>query len=140
MILIIRIAGQVNLSEKTKETLHRVRLRRKYAAVILPPTPQNMKLLKRIRNYVAYGAIDHDTLIELIMKRGTPKEKGKKIDPEKTAQQLEKNALQSLEIKPFFRLHPPRGGIDAKNHFSTSKKAVLGDNKEKINDLVRRML
>ncbi|KKL95423.1 hypothetical protein LCGC14_1854700, partial [marine sediment metagenome] len=42
-----------------------------------------------------------------------------------------------LNLKPFFRLHPPRKGIKSKLHFP---KGVLGDNKEKINDLVLRML
>lgn len=130
----------VNMTEKMQETLYRIKLRRKYAAVILQPTTNNIKLLKRIRNHVAYGNISREVLLELIKKRAQPKDKSRKINPEKVLEQLEKGNLSSLDIKPFFRLHPPRGGIDAKNHFSTSRKAVLGDNKEKINDLVRRML
>lgn len=140
MILIIRISGMVNMTEKMQETLYRIKLRRKYAAVLLQPTTNNIGLLKRIRNHVAYGNINRETLIELIKKRAQPKDKSKKINQEKVLEQLEKGNLGSLDIKPFFRLHPPRGGIDAKNHFNTSKKAVLGDNKEKINELVRRML
>lgn len=140
MILIIRISGMVNMTEKMQETLYRIKLRRKYAAVLLQLTTNNIKLLRRIRNHVAYGNINREALIELIKKRAQPKDKSKKINSEKVLEQLEKGNLGSLDIKPFFRLHPPRGGIDAKNHFGTSKKAVLGDNKEKINDLVRRML
>jgi len=128
------------MTEKMQETLYRIKLRRKYAAVLLQPTTNNIGLLKRIRNHVAYGNINRETLIELIKKRAQPKDKSKKINQEKVLEQLEKGNLGSLDIKPFFRLHPPRGGIDAKNHFNTSKKAVLGDNKEKINELVRRML
>jgi large subunit ribosomal protein L30 len=44
-----------------------------------------------------------------------------------------------LNIKPFFRLHPPRGGIDSAKHFGI-KKGVLGNNKESINKLIERML
>ena len=42
-----------------------------------------------------------------------------------------------LGIKPFFRLHPPRGGIRSKVHYP---EGVLGNHKEKINELVERML
>lgn len=114
MIIAIRIKGQVGIPRSVKETLFRMRLRRKYSAVLLKPTNDNLKLLKSMRNHIAYGDIDEETHKELIEKRG----KGKKL---------------------FFRLHPPRGGIDSKKHFGVGK-GVLGDNKKKINDLVRRML
>ncbi len=140
MILVIRISGDVDLEEDVKETLFRLRLRRKYVAVIIRPTEVNMKILKKMRNYVAYGPIDKGTLKELVEKRSIPVHKTKKIDYSKIIEELEKSHGRAKEIKPFFRLHPPRGGIDSKKHFGVSKKAVLGDNKEKINDLVRRML
>jgi len=140
MILVIRISGMVNLNKETHEALYRLRLRRKYASVLLKPSTENLKLLRKLRNYIAYGDIDNETLSLLIQKRALPKLKSKKIEPEKIIAQLEKKDASHLDIKPFFRLHPPRGGIDAKKHFGVTKKAVLGDNKEGINALVRRML
>lgn len=139
MIIAIRISGQVNLNEEVKETLYRLRLRKKYTAVLLKPTDLNLKLLKNLRNHIAYGDINKETLKELVEKRAVPLESSKKINPDKIIEQLEKNN-KSPDIKPFFRLHPPRGGIDSKKHFPVTKKAVLGDNKDKINDLIRRML
>ena len=53
------------------------------------------------------------------------------------AYEMRKDIVEELNMKPFFRLHPPRGGINAKIHFP---KGVLGNNKEKINDLIKRML
>ena len=140
MILAIRISGQVNISEKMEETLFRMRLRKKYSATLFKPTVENQKLLQKTRNFIAFGDINKETLLALIEKRGALKIKGAKIDAKKILESLEKKNIQDLEIKPFFRLHPPIGGIDAKKHFGTTKKSVLGDNKEKINDLVRRML
>lgn len=140
MILVIRISGQVNISDKVKETLRRLNLRRKYSAVLLHPNNENLKLLKKIRDYVSYGEIDKATLAELISKRARPLEKNKKVEAEKIIPELEKKSLKSLGFRPFFRLHPPRGGIDSKKHFGVTKKAVLGDNKNKINELLRRML
>jgi len=139
MILAIRISGQVELSHAPKETLHRIRLRRKYSAVLLQATPENLKLLKKIRNQISYGEITNETILELLKKRAQPIKKNTKIVPEEIVSQLDKKKLKDLGIKPFFRLHPPRGGIDSKKHFGTTSKAVLGENK-KMDELVRRML
>jgi len=139
MILVIRISGLVEVPYSVQETLFRMRLRRKYSAVLLKETNENLKLLKVVRNFVAYGPINKETLYALIEKRAQPIDKKKKLDALAVAEQLDKKSLADLNIKPFFRLHPPRKGIDSKLHFPL-KKGVLGDNKEKINDLVRRML
>ncbi len=139
MILVIRISGLVNVPKKINEALYRLRLRRKYSAVLLKPSTENQKLLKKIRNYVAYGDINKEALKKLIMKRAHTIPKESEIDAEKIIWQLEKKSLKKLGIKPFFRLHPPRKGIESKKHFGVGK-GVLGDNKEKINELVERML
>lgn len=141
MIIVIRISGLVEVPEKVQETLFRMRLRRKYCAVILPDSEESDKLLKKVRNFVAFGKLNKETLIELLTKRA--KSIGnKKIDAKSLADSIEKAKsinLSPFGIKPFFRLHPPRKGIETKTHFPIGK-GVLGDNKEKINDLVRRML
>lgn len=140
MLIVIRISGLVGMDREENEALFRLRLRRKYSAVLVKPTPENMKLLQFLRNFVAYGDVTKETLALLIQKRGQPVKKGTRIDAKAVVESLEHKSLEALGLKPFFRLHPPRGGIDAKKHFGTTKKAVLGDNKAAINDLVRRML
>lgn len=139
MILAIRISGMVDKERKVEETLFRMRLRRKYSAVLLKPSVQAQKLLNSVRNFVAYGDIDSQTLKMLMEKRAMPIEKGKKVDAEKIVSAIETKPFKQLGIKPFFRLHPPRGGIESKKHFAVGK-GVLGDNKAEINALVRRML
>lgn len=138
MILVIRISGIPETDSVVEEALFRMRLRRKYSAVILKETKENLGALKKVRNFVAYGKVDADTLQILLEKRGVPLS-GKKIDSAKVMEGIDKKSLEQLGVKPFFRLHPPRGGIDSKIHFGR-KHGVLGDNKEAINDLVRRML
>lgn len=138
MILVIRISGMVEVPTTINDTLSRIRLRRKYAAVLLKETDDNYKLLSHIRNFVAFGTIDNATLTELVTKRGQAL-KGKKIDAIKIVGDIEKKSLEELGLKPFFRLHPPRGGIKSKLHYPL-KGGVLGDNKTDINVLVRRML
>ena len=139
MIIAIRISGQVEMRRDFTETLFRMRMRKKYSAVLIKETPASKPLIQSVRNFIAYGPIDQKTLEELISKRGKLKDsKSKtKIDAKATAAIIMEDGIEKTALKPFFRLHPPRKGINSKIHFP---KGVLGDNGEKINDLVRRML
>jgi large subunit ribosomal protein L30 len=142
MIAIIRISGKVELGKGVENALFRLRLRKKYACVVLEASEELQGTLNKLRDFVAYGTLDRDTLKELIIKRArAPGNKAIKTDAEKVIKELEsgkvKKSWEELGIKPFFRLHPPRGGIDSKQHYP---KGVLGDNKEGINKLIRRML
>ncbi len=136
MIIVIRISGLVEVPTEVNETLFRMRLRRKYSAILLRESKENQKLLQSVRNFVAFGPISKDSLVELLDKRGMSVDK-KKVDAKKAAELLEKKDLSEIGLKPFFRLHSPRRGIKSKVHYP---KGVLGDNEEKINDLLGRML
>jgi large subunit ribosomal protein L30 len=141
MIIVIRIAGMVEIPDNVTETLFRMRLRRKYCAVLLKEDEKSLAVLKYVRNHVAYGKIDSETLKELILKRGKliNKKKMDLITASKIVEGLDKKGLEELGVKPFFRLAPPVKGIDTKIHFGR-RKGVLGDNGKDINELVRRML
>jgi large subunit ribosomal protein L30 len=119
MIVVIRIKGRVGISQKINETLDRLRLRRKYSCVVLKGSEEERGMIKKVEDFVAYGEIKDDVYKELVKIRGKKGKDGK--------------------IKPFFRLHPPRKGIESKKHFGVGK-GVLGNNGEKINELVLRML
>lgn len=114
MIVIIRIKGEIGIRREIKETLNRLRLKKKYSCVVIKPTKEKLGMLKKIRDFIAYGEISEETYKKLVEKRKT-------------------------KIKNFFRLHPPRKGIESKKHFGVGK-GVLGNNKEKINELIERML
>ena len=142
MIAIIRIKGKIGINRDVNETLDRLRLRKKYACVILNESAEIAGMLKKVRNFVAYGKIDAGTLKELIEKRGKLQGKNKeKTEIGKIAGEImnaeKPKKLGEYGLKPFFSLHPPRGGIKSKLHYP---KGVLGDNKEKINELIKRML
>ncbi|MAG11112.1 hypothetical protein CMI44_02270 [Candidatus Pacearchaeota archaeon] len=118
-LAVIRITGQVGLNKPIIETLHRLRLRRKYVCVVFDkPTEVQLGMVKKVRDFVAHGEISEEVYKKLVNKRGQKDAKGK--------------------LKPFFRLHPPRGGIESKKHFGVGK-GVLGENK-KMNELIGRML
>ncbi len=139
MIIVIRIAGMVEIPDKVQATLDHMRLRRKYAAVLFEENEENMKLIQKVRSYVAYGTISEENLMKLLTLRGQPIDKKKKINVSAIISHLGKKSYDELGLKPFFRLHPPRGGIETKNHFGVGK-GVLGDNKENINKLLEKML
>ena len=69
MIIAIRISGLVEIPKKIKEFLYRIRLRKKYTAILLEETKENQALLQQLRNFIAYGQLNKDTLIQLIEKR-----------------------------------------------------------------------
>lgn len=117
MIAIIRIHGRVKINKKIEDTLSRLRLRKKYTCVVLEPNKENLGMIKKLRDFVAYGEISEETYKKLVDARGKKDKDG--------------------NLKPFFRLHPPRKGINSKLHFP---QGVLGNNKEKINELIERML
>ena len=139
MIAMIRIRGEVKVNRDVEETLFRLRLRKKYTCILIQKlNKEQIGMVKNVRNYTAYGEISEKTLENLIEKRGKLLDKTKKKDSKKIAEELIKGkSLEELNIKPFFRLHPARGGIKSKIHFP---KGVLGNNHEEINKLIMRML
>jgi large subunit ribosomal protein L30 len=140
MIAIIRIGGDVGLRKDIRETLERLRLKRKYACVVIKQTEVNSGMIKKVKDFVAFGEIKKDVFEKLIKERGQLIDKTKKIEVKKVVEEIEKGKkYQELNLKPFFRLHPPRKGIESKKHFGVDK-GVLGNNKDKINELIERML
>ena len=119
-LALIRIKGQVGLDTDIVETLHRLRLRRKYICVVLEnPSKEQLGMVKKVTDFIAFGEISDDVYKELVKKRGQKDSKG--------------------NLKPFFRMHPPRKGIESKKHFGVDK-GVLGNHKNQINKLIERML
>ena len=127
------------MDRDVKETLHRLRLRKKYSCIVLNPNKEQTGMINKVENLVAFGEINKETFESLIEKRGQPVDKKKKkIDTKKVVEELENGKkYEDLNLKPFFRLHPARGGINTKIHFP---KGVLGNHGDKINKLVEKML
>ena len=138
MIAVVRITGEVKVKPEIANTLYRLRLRRKYTCVLINSSNKGlMGMLWRVRHSVAYGDIDKEMLVKLLNARGQ-KTDGKKLNAEDAASELiSGKKLEELGFKPFFRLHPPRKGIDSKIQYP---KGVLGNNKNDINKLIERML
>ena len=115
MLVVIRITGQIGLKREVAETLYRLKLRKKLACVLIDEKDEiKIGMVKRVKEFVAYGVIEDKLVKELEKKRGKDKEKG------------------------FYRLHPPIGGFK-KSTKRAFPKGVLGKNKD-IGKLLGRML
>jgi large subunit ribosomal protein L30 len=139
LIVVVRISGMVKVKSEIENTLHRLRLRRKYSCIFLKDTKEMRGMLEKVKYYVAYGTINESTLTKLIKERAKiVGDKKPKEDEKEIAKQLQNGkSLSELKLKPFFRLHPPRKGIKSKLQYP---KGVLGNNKEDINKLIEKML
>ena len=142
LVAVVRISGMVKVRKDVAEALDRLRLRRKYACVVVNMNDKNVAgMLKRVKHYITFGEASDEILGKLIKGRGESVDGRKrelKINEKEVISGLkEGKKLLDFKLKGFFRLHPPRKGIDSKLQYP---KGVLGDNKKDINKLIERML
>lgn len=153
-IAIVRISGEHGLTKEIKTTFKLLNLHKKYTCVIVPNSPEVIGMLKRIKDYTTWGELNKETISMILEKRGRihgnqpltkeyVKEKTK-LEFDQLIEEINSDKKKIKDVpglKSFFRLTPPRGGFErkgTKKPFSIG--GVLGYRKEKINDLVKRML
>ena len=118
-----------------------LKLTRKNHCVVIENTPSSLGMIKKIKDYITWGEISEETLKELFEKRGEAYN-----GPEKDARgKIDYNrkfvTFNKKNYKKTFRLNPPRKGFGRKGIKVPFKVGgTLGDRKEKINDLIKRML
>ncbi len=152
MLAAIRIRGRAGINKDVEKTLKYLRLTRVNHLVILPKTPSIIGMLEKAKDYITWGDIDKKTLEELIVKRG--RTAGNKPIDQKYLESINFKSFEELadaiiekkikyndlpDIKPVFRLNPPRGG------FRNTKRAVkemgdLGYRGKGINELIKKMM
>jgi large subunit ribosomal protein L30 len=152
-IAIIRIRGNQKIKKEIEDTMRMLRLFKKNHCVIIKNTPQNIGMLKKIKDYVTWGDIDDKTFKLLLEKRG--KLPGnKKLTEEYIKEKLNLNldtfSKEFIEckkdlkeipgVKEFFKLTPPLKGFERKGiKTAYSLGGVLGYRKQEINQLIQRM-
>lgn len=119
-IAIIRIRGTNDVKREIENTLRMLHLHKKHTCSVYPNTPETLGMVEKCKDYVTYGTIDEETYKLLVEKRGMKKE-GKLVN--------------------YFHLQPPRGGFERKGIKTPfSMKGALGDRKEKITLLIKKMI
>jgi large subunit ribosomal protein L30 len=152
-ILVIRLRGVQNLNPKTKDTLKYMRLNRVNHAVVLPETPTTKGMLQVGKDYVTWGEVDAKTLASVIANRGRlvgdkpiTDAHVAKGTPFKTIGALAEAIVAGKfhyndvpDVKPIFRLHPARKGLEGIKR-SVQIGGALGYRGKDINELLGRMV
>jgi len=146
----VRIRGVVGAPSSIKNTLHILRLRKKFSCVLIQYEQVQTGMLNKVKDYVSYGLIKSDVLKNLLLERGK-KIGNKPLKHDELASKIDditkdlinfkiKPAdLNKFGIKPFFRLHPPRGGFKKETRLPWPK-GILGNTGDNINELITKML
>ena len=130
----VRIRGIVGVRHDIRQTLELLHLHKKNFCGVYKDTPTFRGMLTKAKDYITWGTVDEPTIRLLHEKRGEPY----KGDPEKKGKFL---TFDNKKFKPFFRLHPPRGGFEKKGIKTPyTLGGALGDRKADINRLVSQMV
>ncbi|MBU0614568.1 MAG: uL30 family ribosomal protein [Nanoarchaeota archaeon] len=132
-IAIIRIRGLVRINHQVRDTLIMLKLHRKNYCTVYESTPSIIGMIKKVKDYVAYGDIDNNTYNTMLEKRG---EDYKGPVNERTATKY--ITYKERKLKPYFRLSPPKGGFGSIKK-SIVKGGALGFRKD-MDQLIQRML
>jgi large subunit ribosomal protein L30 len=150
---VIRVRGSVNVKPNIKRTMQLLRLTHANHCVLLEENTVHKGMLQIIKDYTTWGEINKETLTKLLMTRGRligekplTEEYLKKAAPyhsfEKLSEAIVENKVKYKdipEVKPLFRLNPPRKGHRTVKR-SFVNKGSLGYRKDAINPLIERML
>jgi large subunit ribosomal protein L30 len=150
MFAVIRLRGEVNVRPGIKSTLEMLRIHRVNHCIIVKEDEHFRGMIQKVKDYVAWGKVDDDTLALLLERRGRLS-----ANRRLTEQFLKENtpyasfkelasavnsgtaSLKDLGIKPIFRLHPARKGLK-----TIKKTAQQGGDlgfRTDLADLIKRM-
>jgi 50S ribosomal protein L30P, archaeal len=152
MYAVVQVRGVVNTRKDIKDTLKMLRLHHINHCVLVPDTPEYLGMIRKVKDYVAYGEVDAATLETLLSTRGRVigdepltdeyvKSNSTYTGIVEFAQALAKGESRLRDIpglKPVLRLHPPRKG------YKTTKRThvqggALGYYGQEINTLLYKM-
>ena len=123
----VRIRGMSDISSEIKDTLSMLRLTRNCHATLLDNRPAYDGMLRKSKDCLTWGEVSQETVALLLKKRG--KLVGDKKLTDEYAKELGYKSLDDLaeaifkveiecsslpEMKPIFRLRPPKKGFKGK--------------------------
>ena len=152
MFLVIRVRGTTGVIQNIADTLDMLRLNRINHAVLIEENPSYKGMLQKGKDYITWGEVSPEFVAKMIAKRGNIFG-GKAVTDEYVAENSDYASIEELanaivnsevkladlDIKPVFRLHPPRKGYED-IRLSIKEGGSLGYRGEKIEDLGAKML
>ena len=152
-LVAVRIRGLSDISQETKDTLMMLRLTRNCHATLLDDRPAYNGMLRKSQHCLTWGEVSQESIALLLKKRG--RLVGDKKLTEEYAKELDYKSLDDLaeaifkvdiefsslpEVKPVFRLRPPKKGYKGKVKKSYAAGGEAGYRGDAINDLLKRMV
>lgn len=151
-LLVINLRGMVKLRHDVKRTLRQLRIERRYTATVISDNEVNRGMLHVLQTQTAWCKADPETLSLLITSRGrstmrkhVTDEVARSLGYEDIAgmaRAISEDTLRLVpksSIKPFFRLHPPRGGFLRSTRRMYTQGGVLGENPS-LPEILKKML
>ncbi len=152
MYAVVRLRGGVKTRQDIRDTLSMIHLDRINHCVILPETPNYQGMIRKAKDYVAWGTVNPETLAQMLKNRG--RLEGRKALTEdylgkntefKSINELAKAVCEGKaslnhvpRLKQVFRMHPARKGLrGTKRNFLEG--GDLGFHGIEINSLLNRM-
>ena len=149
----IRVRGTVNINPEIKHTLELLRLNKVNHCVLIEENNVMKGMLQVIKDYITWGEINENILSKLLSYRGMTKGDKKLTDEYIKSStsfdnilKLSKSILDNKfkykdipDIKPIFRLHPPKKGYEGIKR-SFKNNGALGYRGKEINKLIERMI
>jgi large subunit ribosomal protein L30 len=142
MFVVLRVRGTSKLDGDVKDTLEILCLRKPHQCTFVPNNPSYVGMLKKVEGCVAWGEIKPEVLEKLIEKRGKSTDpKAKKVDANTAAKKILEGKINESGVKPVLKLCPPKKGFARKGVLhGFGQGGELGYQKEKINELIERMI
>ena len=150
---VIRVRGHKNINKDIEDTMNMLRLTRINHCVIIPENAVMKGMLQKSKDFITWGEVSEETLAKMIKGRG--KLMGDKpIDDEYVSQNSQFSSVDEFaksvvndevkyaslkDVKPIFRLHPPRQGYEAVKK-DVKTHGSLGYRGASINVLIEKML
>ncbi len=152
MYAAVRLRGGVKTRKTIKDTLAMMRLDRINHCVILPETPNYQGMIRKAKDFIAWGSIDAETLAQMLENRGKL-EGGEKLTEEYLTKNTEFKTFLDLakaicdgktqitdipKMKPVFRMHPARKGLKGTKR-NTLEGGDLGFHGNEMKELLNKM-
>jgi large subunit ribosomal protein L30 len=152
-LVAVRIRGMSDISQEIKDTMTMLRLTRNCHATLLDNRPAYNGMLRKSKDYLTWGEVSQENVALLLKKRG--KLVGDKELTDEYAKELDFTSLDDLaeaifkvevefsslpDIKPVFRLRPPKKGFKGKVKRSFAAGGEAGYRGDEINELLKRMV
>eukprot|EP01038_Epipyxis_sp_PR26KG_P010255 gene10255-13792_t len=161
LLFVVRLRGIIGVSPKVKKILQLLRLRQIHNGVFVRVNAATINMLRLIEPFIAYGYPSLKSVQELIYKRGFGKVSGQRIPissntvvsaglGEAGFQCIEDVIHEIFTVGPNFKaasnflwpikLSSPKGGYRGKmlNHFNEG--GACGQQGDKINRLIKKMI